>query len=287
MDESQVVADFLFPTDKKTPRTVRPGVAAFDYPATGALPGTTFGLNLALAGNVQRCNRKRRARVSVGWPQYPLSRHRCCLRPSDRLGTRHGNRSQRGPQQSERRERWPGDGNAQRHAAAVGHDRSLDAQLTAIGGVFAGFFPRPTAPWSWSRPRLPTPADSASRVIDLQTLLPEAMEDASSAPFLEVSMHRARRTELRRQRLPLAARPQQIEDAVGNASQIHPRPPALPTAPIPGQQRLEPPPHFLRHLRKPTTPIATAYPPPCKELSDFHVLFYARGGLLFSFGIGP
>ena len=48
----------------------------------------------------------------------------------------------------------PGDGDPQRHTAAIGYDGSLDAQLTAIGGVFAGFFPRPTVPWSWSRPTL-------------------------------------------------------------------------------------------------------------------------------------
>jgi hypothetical protein len=47
-----------------------------------------------------------------------------------------------------------GDCNADRHAAGVGHDGSLDAEFTAIGGVFTGFFPRPTAPWSWSRPTL-------------------------------------------------------------------------------------------------------------------------------------
>jgi hypothetical protein len=53
MDKSQIVAGFLFPADKKTSHAVRPGVAVLDYPATCALAGTTFGLKLALARNVQ------------------------------------------------------------------------------------------------------------------------------------------------------------------------------------------------------------------------------------------
>ncbi len=46
-----------------------------------------------------------------------------------------------------------GDGNSQRDAAAVGEHRTLHAELTAIGRVFAGFFPRPAA--TSSSPRLP------------------------------------------------------------------------------------------------------------------------------------
>jgi hypothetical protein len=55
---------------------------------------------------------------------------------------------------------------------------------------------------------------------------------------------------------PLTAGAQQVEDAVGDSPEIHPRPSTLRTASIPGQQRLEPLPHLLRHVRKTTTPIA-------------------------------
>jgi hypothetical protein len=41
-----------------------------------------------------------------------------------------------------------GDRDAQRHATAIGHDGSLDAKFTAIGGVFTA---PPAAPWSWPR----------------------------------------------------------------------------------------------------------------------------------------
>jgi hypothetical protein len=61
---------------------------------------------------------------------------------------------QRGTQQFDVVSVGTGDRDTQRHAAAIGHDRSFDAKLTTIGRVLAGFFPRPTAPWSWSRPML-------------------------------------------------------------------------------------------------------------------------------------
>ena len=153
MDKGQVVADFLFPTDKETPRAVRPRVAAFDHPATCTLAMTTFGLNFALARNVQDvsqtpCERLRRLGT------ISLVQAKMLFVPSDRLGTPHGHRPQRSTQQSDVVCVRAGDGDADRHATSVGHDGSLDAELTAIGGVFAGFFPRPTAPWLWSHPTL-------------------------------------------------------------------------------------------------------------------------------------
>jgi hypothetical protein len=153
MDKSQVVADFLFPTDKKTPCAVCPRVAAFDYPTPCALAGTTFGLNLALARNVQDVSQTPRERLR-GLGTISFVQAKMLLASSNRLGTPHGHRPQRGTQQSDVVRVCAGDGYADRHAAGVGHDGSLDAKLTAIGGVFAGFFPRPTAPWSWSRPTL-------------------------------------------------------------------------------------------------------------------------------------
>ena len=45
-----------------------------------------------------------------------------------------------------------GNRQAQRHAAAIGQHRPLDAQLAPIRRVWAGFFPRPREPW-WSSRR--------------------------------------------------------------------------------------------------------------------------------------
>ncbi len=40
------------------------------------------------------------------------------------------------------------DGHGQGNAATIGEHRTLHAEFTAICGIFAGFFPRPAAPWS-------------------------------------------------------------------------------------------------------------------------------------------
>ena len=53
MDEGQIIVGFLFPTHKQAPCAVRPGVASFHYPATGALSRMAFGLEFALAGDVR------------------------------------------------------------------------------------------------------------------------------------------------------------------------------------------------------------------------------------------
>lgn len=153
MDESQVVADFLFPADKQTPRTVRPRVAAFDNPTPCTLARTAFCLNFALARNVQNITQTS-GKILRGLTTVALIQAKMLLAPSLRLGTRYGHGLQRGSQQSDIVSVRASDRNADRHAAGVGHDGSLDAELTAIGGVFAGFFPRPTAPWSWNRPTL-------------------------------------------------------------------------------------------------------------------------------------
>ena len=153
MDESQVVAEFLLPTDKETPRAVRPGVTTFDDPATGTLPSTSLHRNITLAGNVRNVVEASRESL-CGLAAVSLVQAQVLLGSSSRLGTGHGNRFQRGAQQGSIVGVGSCDCDPQRYTAAIGYDGSLDAQFTTIGGVFAGFFPHLTAPWSWSRPRI-------------------------------------------------------------------------------------------------------------------------------------
>jgi len=153
MDEGQVVADFLFPPNKQAPRTVCPGVASFDHPTASALPGTTFRLNFALAGNVwsiaeKSCDRYRRPAAIA------LVQTQILLGSSGRLGTRHGDRSQCLTQQLGVVNIGAGERDAQWHAAGIRYYGSFYAQFTPISRVFTGFFPHLTAPWSWSRPML-------------------------------------------------------------------------------------------------------------------------------------
>ena len=199
--------------------------------------------------------RRRRASVSVDSAQYPLSKQRCCLyRPTD-LGRRTG------IDRNVARNRVMSCAFAPAIAMPIGTPRAsvttdrLTPSLPRSVGFLPVFFPAQRCLGHGTVQRLPTPADPASCIVGLQTFLPEAVEDAPSTPFLEVPMCGAWRTELRRQGFPLAAGAQQIEDAVGDSPEIHSRPSTLRTAPIPGQQRLEPLPHFLRHLRKTTTTI--------------------------------
>ena len=122
-------------------------------PSDGRVGRNDVWLDLALARNVQDVSQTPSQRLR-GLGTVSFVQAKMLLAPSDRLGTPHGHRPQRSTQQSDVVRVCAGDCNADRHAAGVGHDGSLDAELTAIGGVFAGFFPRPTAPWSWSRPTL-------------------------------------------------------------------------------------------------------------------------------------
>jgi hypothetical protein len=132
----------------------------------------------------------------------------------------------------------------------------LTPSLPRSVGFFPVFFPAERRLGHGSVQCLPPPPDASLGVIRSQASSPEAMKDTSLAPFLEVPMHGTGRAELRRQRLPLAACAQQIEDSIGDAAKIYTRATALPTTPIPGQKRFQLSPHFLRHLRKPTAPIA-------------------------------
>jgi len=153
MDKGRVIADLLFPTHKQAPRAVRPGVTSFDYPAASTLPGATLWLDFALTRDVRNIT-EASGESFCGPTAVAFVQTEMLPTPSGRLGTRQGNRLQRGTQQLDVVSVGTGDRDAQRHAATIRHDRSLDAELTAISRVFAGFFPRPTAPWSWLRPVL-------------------------------------------------------------------------------------------------------------------------------------
>jgi hypothetical protein len=153
MDKAQVIIDLLLPTHKQAPRAVRPRVTSFDHPAAGALSGAAVWLDFALTRDV-RDIAEASGKSFCGPPAVPFVQTEMLPTPSGRLGTRQANRLQRGAQQPDVVSVGAGDRDAQRHAATIRHDRSLDAELTAIRGVFAGFFPHPTAPWSWLRPVL-------------------------------------------------------------------------------------------------------------------------------------
>src|SRR5829696_7527430 len=74
--------------------------------------------------------------------------------------------------------------------------------------------------------RLRVPADVVRGIIAAQLGGPQPAPHAPPPPLLEASMHRRARAELAGHRLPLAAGPQDVEDAVQHAAERHHRAPA-------------------------------------------------------------
>ncbi len=138
-----------------------------------------------------RCIANAEQSASVDSAQYPLSKQRCCLhRPID-LGRRTG------IDRNVARNRVMSCAFAPAIAMPIGTPRAsvttdrLTPSLPRSVGFLPVFFPAQRRLGHGAVQRLPTPCDSASRVIRLQTFLPEAMEDAPAVPFLEVAMRRA------------------------------------------------------------------------------------------------
>lgn len=114
------------------------------------MSGTAFGLDFTLARNVRNVAESSgesfRGPTTVTFVQAKV-----LPAPPGRLGTWKRDRLQRGTQQLGVMGVGTCDCDAQRYATGVSHDGPFDAKLTAIGRVFAGFFPRPAVPWSWNR----------------------------------------------------------------------------------------------------------------------------------------
>lgn len=155
MDKGQIIDDLLFPSDQQTPCAVRPGMTAFHDPTPSALPGATLGMHFAFTGDVRNiaeasCESLR------GTTAVTLVQTEMLFASSGRPGARNGDRLQRGSQEFRIVSIGASDRDANWHATRVRDNGTFDAELTAIGGVFPGFFPRRAVPWSWPRPTLAT-----------------------------------------------------------------------------------------------------------------------------------
>ena len=92
---------------------------------------------------------------------------------------------------------------------------------------------------------LPLPIYPLHLIVFRQPPLPQLLEDSGDSPTLEPVMHSARSTERPRQRFPLAAGPQQVEDPIHTLAGRFPRPPALRTRRLRRQYRLNPLPQSI------------------------------------------
>lgn len=153
MDEAQVILDFLFPPHQQAAGAVHPRMGSFHHPASGALSSTTAASFFASTLNVRDVPEPPDT-LLAGFAEIALVEAQMLPLTAGAAGARQRNRTQRDLQQFLIVDVGARDGDTQRHAAAIRQHRPFDAELTAIGGVFAGFFPRPAVTSSALRPTL-------------------------------------------------------------------------------------------------------------------------------------
>jgi len=151
MNEAQVVACQFFPADQQSPRAVGPRMTSFDNPAVRLVATARCFAVLGTGRHMRNVARAPRAtingRAKIAFIETKmLATSALSQRPWD------GNRTECRAKECLIVSIRTSDGDADGHAARIGEDGSLDAQLTAIGRIFAGFFPRPAVTWSSPRP---------------------------------------------------------------------------------------------------------------------------------------
>src|SRR6266550_1671200 len=132
MNEAQVILDFLFPPHQQAAGAIGPGVGRFDDPAAGAMPLPTTASLFVATANVRLIAAAPR-NGQRGLPEVTLVEAEVLPAATARARPLHRNRMQRGLQKFLVVSIGPGNRNSQRHAAAVGENRTLHAELTAIG----------------------------------------------------------------------------------------------------------------------------------------------------------
>ena len=157
------------------------------------------------------------------------------------------------------------------------------ARSVGLGPVF---FPPERGLGHRSVHRLPFPVQSMQIIEFLQGFRPQFLEDSPLHEHLEVSMDCAARTELRRHRLPLTARSQDVKDAVKHRPPTQTRTPTLPRTSELGQERLNPIPHLIWHakLRRHLPAFRCHIAPP--RLNEAGILHDSGWQAKTSFGIG-
>jgi len=151
MNEGQIVCRFLFPACQQAASAVGPTVCALDDPTAGALASAAWLGRLAALRAVELVS------ATLGkslhrFARVPFVQAKMLPAASARRRTSDRNSVQGRSEQLLVVPVRARDGDTDRHAPGIGQHRSLDAELTTIGGVFPGFFPRPAAIWSSPRP---------------------------------------------------------------------------------------------------------------------------------------
>jgi hypothetical protein len=151
MNECQIVGGFLFPPRHQAAGSVGPAMCSFHHPASRSSPLVTWFFVLAAFGYVRLvasalCDLLNRL-ADVAFVQAEM-----LSLPSVRTWPLDGDRVQGFRDQLLIVRVGARNRDAQRHAAGISENRSLDAEFSAIGRVFPGFFPHPAATWLSPRP---------------------------------------------------------------------------------------------------------------------------------------
>ena len=168
MKKGDVVLGGLVPTNQDAPETVQPTMSAFHHPAPGFESSLPFdGLSLLasaadVGGEAELVQGAAHLGEIVAFVQaHPLG----LLWAGRRTVCQHV--VHRGPHQLDVVAVGPVHCQTYRNALGFGQQATLDAPLAPVGGVGAGFSPRPGATWSWPRPYSPnsSPAPSVRRSV--------------------------------------------------------------------------------------------------------------------------
>ena len=144
MKKGDVVLGSLVPTHQDAPETVQPAVSAFHHPAPGFEPSLLFdGLCLfASTADVGGEAELLQGAAHLGEVLAPVQAHTLGMLWAGH-GSGHGQAVHRGSHQLHVVAVGPIHRQTHRNALGFGQQAALDASLTSIGGVGAGFPPPP------------------------------------------------------------------------------------------------------------------------------------------------
>ena len=153
MKEGNVVLGGLVPAHQNTPKPVQPTVGAFHHPAPRLEPGCPLDRLCLLAptsdvgGEAKLCQRAANLAIVVALVQAHAMGS---LRTRRRSRYRHTVQGR--PHQLHVMTVSPVHCQTHRNPRGFGQQVALDPALASVGGIGAGFFPRPGAIWSPPRP---------------------------------------------------------------------------------------------------------------------------------------
>ena len=156
----------LIPADQDAPEAVQPAVRAFHHPAPGFEPSFSFLMALSLLApscGCERCSQTRPTmrRTSVKVVAF-IQAHTLGVGLDWAPVADTGHAVHRGPHQFHVVAVGPVHRQTHRNALGFGQQATFDAPLAWVGGVGAGFFPRPGAIWSGRRPCSPNSSPDPS-----------------------------------------------------------------------------------------------------------------------------